>query len=309
MLISVIIATRNRAQLLKDALQSLFKQERDGAFDFEIIVVDNNSTDDTKEVVARCAAQFNGKLTYLFEPERGKSAAVNHGIKKAAGSVIAFTDDDVDVDKRWLINIAECFQSCRCDCVGGRVLPVYPPNTPRWIKDNAMKLSGSIVIYDYGEETYPYKKPMHEFIGANTAFRKEVFEECGLFRNDLGVGAGLMGEDVEIIDRLYKNKKALYYCGKALVWHPVDLRRMDLRHVAKWNVGLGRFCARQEKNEGQISAFGLGVPRYLFRGVMTDGLYLMLNVFSKKGFYYHWRNFFRKVGMISEYRRLRKGET
>ena len=123
-----------------------------------------------------------------------------------------------------------------------------------------MKLSGSIVIYDYGEETYPYKKPMHEFIGANTAFRKEVFEECGLFRNDLGVGAGLMGEDVEIIDRLYKNKKHCITAGKPLS----GIRLISGGWIyGMWRSGmsgLAVFARDRKKTKGKFRLLGWGFP-------------------------------------------------
>jgi len=303
--LSVIIATYNRSQSLAKTLESFLLQNIDDTFDYELIVVDNNSKDGTKEAVASFESRFKGKLRYLFEPISGKSHALNKGIKEAGGDILVFTDDDVQLDFCWLESLFDCFKKQSCDGVGGRVLPVYPNGTPRWVRESPHQAAGAVVIYDYGEESREFSRStMDLFIGANYAFKRKVFDECGSFRTDLSFGRIALGEDIEFINRLLKKNKVLYYCGKALVWHPVDLRRLNLGHVARWNVALGRFAAREEKEEGRVSAFWFGIPKYLFRGVLIDGILLLPNIFSKKNFYHFWRSLFRKLGMISEYRRL-----
>ena len=210
----------------------------------EIIVADNNSGDDTKRVVEKYVSQFPERIKYLFEPRQGKSYALNRGIQEAKGDILAFTDDDVLVDPYWLAHLVECFEKYGCDGVGGRVVPVYPDQTPQWIRDNSVKLAGIVVVADYGEETKPYGKPMDPFIGSNYAFKRKVFNDCGLFRVDLGPGARAMGEDTELIERLSAKGYSLYYCGAAVVRHPVDLGRLRLDYIAKWHMALGRFAAR-----------------------------------------------------------------
>ncbi len=304
--ISVIIATANRAESIKGVLNSLLNQECDGTFEYQVIVVDNNSIDETKATVTSYVPKFSGRLVYLFEPTQGKSYALNRGIREAKGDIVAFTDDDVVVDSRWLINIVQCFEQYHCDGVGGRVLPVYPKETPQWIKDNPVQITGITVTFDFGEEIKPFDKSMDRFIGSNFAFKREIFEECGLFRTDLGPGKGTSGEDTEFIYRLITRNKILYYCGKALVWHPVDLQRMSLKYLAQWNIAIGRFAARMElESKEKAFVYYFGVPRYLWRGIIQDFLALIFTVFNRRTSFDARRSFFRKVGMIMEYRKQR----
>ena len=233
--ISVVICTYNRCESLKDTLNSLLIQKCEGNFDYEVIVVDNNSKDGTKEVVKEYEERFKGRLKYLFEPRQGLSYARNKGIKEAKGEIIAFTDDDCIVDREWLQNIWECFKRYKCDGLGGRVLPLYPENTPSWMKENKDLLSGPIVSHDYGEEIKIYDlDKMVPAVGANMAFKKSCFKELGLFREDIGAGKGMVGEDTEFFMRLLRKNKVLYYCGTALIWHKVEEKRMSLRYIGKW---------------------------------------------------------------------------
>lgn len=312
--VSVIIAAYNRREDLKKVLDTLLAQEMDKKFLYEIIVVDNNSTDGTKEAVIAYVPKFESPqmkdkclgLKYLFEPTQGKPYALNRGVQEARGDIIAFTDDDVLLDPYWLYHLIECFEKYGCDGVGGRVVPVYPQRTPKWIRDNPTKLAGVVVIADYGEETKPFGRPMDPFIGSNYAFKRKVFDDCGLFRVDLGPGTSAMGEDTEFIDRLVNKGKSLYYCGAAVVRHPVDLGRLRLNYIAKWHMALGRFAARKEAGaDEQKFIYYFGIPRYLLKGFLKDVFLLIPSAFNKLYFYNRLRGLFRKAGMISEYRLLR----
>ena len=192
-LLTVVIATYNRCQLLPRVLSGLLDQKINGDFDFEVLVVDNNSSDKTRQAVELFMPSFNGKLRYLLEPQKGKAFAVNRAVKEAKGDIFVFTDDDVVLDKDWLFNIVECFKQFDCDGLGGRILPGYPPETPLWIKENADLLLGPIVFYDYGEDVKPYQKPMFEFLGANYAFKKSLFEQYGCLHTHIGPGRGTLG--------------------------------------------------------------------------------------------------------------------
>ena len=302
--ITVIIATYNRSQALAEALKSLAAQEQDGSFDFDVIVLDNNSSDNTKAVVEFLKPLFKDKIQYLFEGQQGKSYALNRGIEAATGDIIAFTDDDVNIDSKWLLNLKRCFEQTGCDGCGGRILPVYPEDTPQWLRDNLDILRGNIVIYDYGEKTLKYEKPLIEFLGANYAFRKEMFQECGVFRSDLGTGRPPLGEDTEFVCRLEALKKKMYYCGGALVWHPVDLRRAGLRFIARWNIALGRFRVIKD-DKGTITqdlVYYFGVPRYLIRVMLETCLGLLFNVFNRREFLMLWIRLWRNWGRAIEFR-------
>lgn len=305
--LSVIICTCNRSQSLSKTLDSLLHQKNNGAFDCEVIVIDNNSKDDTRKVVDSFVSLFQGKLNYVFEPTQGKPYALNRGIREAKGEIIAFTDDDVIIDPQWLKEILICFERHDCDGVGGRVLPIYPTGTPRWIMENPRKIAGGVVICDFGDTVKKFEKSMEKFLGANWAFKKSVFETCGLFRTDLYLGKTPLGEDTEFMERLIRYEKSLYYCGKAAVWHPVDKRRLTLRHIAQWNYTLGRLQTRKEKeNRHNVSRYLCGIPGYLIAGVIIDLGRLFFYLFYPLQFLNSVRALSRKVGMIVEYRAMLK---
>ena len=302
---SVVVPTFNRAHLIKFSINSLLWQS---FRDFEIIVIDDGSTDNTKEVLKPLMA----KIRYCHQKNGGISSARNLGIKEAKGEYIAFTDDDIIADQTWLSAIDQCFRENHCDVVGGRVLPIYTKDTPSWVMKEPTKMSGGVVIYDYGEETVNHEPSRHSFIGCNFAFRREIFKECGDFRVDIRFkGRIALGEDTEIIERIMKKNKVLFYCGKAVVHHPVDMRRLSLRHFMRWNIALGRYSARQEQEDkNKHFTYWLGVPRYLWKGVILDLGCLCASVFDRLSLQLAWRNFFRKVGMISEYQVMqREGKT
>lgn len=304
-LISVVIATYNRSESLAKVLEMFLAQVRDAAFDYELIVVDNNSKDSTKDTVASFAPRFEGRLQYIFEPKQGKSYALNQGIRVSRGAIIAFTDDDVLLDPMWLKEISMCFSKYACDGVGGRVLPIYPESTPQWVKENPSKISGGVVIYDQGADVVVHDPKRYPFIGANYAFRKEVFEDCGMFREDLVFSSRIaLGEDLEFVRRLIKKGKRLYYCGKASLHHPVDLKRVQFATAARWAKALGNFDARmesEEKSDKMVLLFGL--PRYLYRSIIVSVLRFPFSLGSDFTIFLWVRDFFRTLGMIQEYQR------
>lgn len=305
--ISIIIATCNRSSLLRNVLTDLAELEDCESISHEIIVVDNNSRDRTRDVVEEFQKRIPDKIIYLFEPQRGKSHALNRGIAQAKGEILAFTDDDVKVDSCWLKNIKECFEEYSCDVIGGRVLPYYYPDTPQWLKDNSSQLFGPIVQYDFGSEDKPYDRAkMREFIGANIAFRKSVLDECGGFRTDFGPGQGLSGEDTEIVQRLHQRNKRLYYCGRVLIWHPVEKNRTSLRYLAGRFIQVGRFRVRTGTfDKGPLVCWG-GVPRYLFRAMPSEAVQMLLNFYDKEKFLWFFTQFFIRAGAVREYRSLYK---
>ena len=297
-LMSVIITTCNRSGSLLKTLNSIISQEIDPDIDYELLILDNCSSDDTKEKVGSYASNFSGKMRYLYEPKRGKVFALNKGVENAKGEILVFTDDDVILDTKWLSSIWRCFKKYNCDGVGGRILPVYPPNTPQWVKDHHNLITGPLVMYDLGEDAKRYETPMHEFLGANYAFNRRVFDDCGLFRTDVGPGIAYVGEDTEFVNRAFKAGKNLYYCGQALVWHPTELKRMNLRYIAKWYVGLGKYrflVDEKNKFDSNLTCY-FGVPRYLIRVIFLEGISLSVKFFNKREFLKSWKSLFINIG-------------
>lgn len=310
MFISVIIATYNRHDQLKRVLDGLWGQKTIGLFDYEIVIVDNNSHDGTRRVVLMCQNKFEGRLRYFFEPQRGKSRAINLGIQESQGDVLVFTDDDVILHERWLSNIYECYKKYEPDAIGGRVIPAYGALTPPWIKENAVKLAGAVVIYDHGQRTFQVKDQKERFIGANFSMKRSVLEEVGGLWDNIGPGTRIaVGEDAELFGRLLKSKKRLYYCGQALVWHPFDVHRMSLKNMAQWNMALGRYAASAALERGERCRMFGRIPRYLFRSIFFDFLRLFSAWVNRPKFFIAWRDLFYKMGVAHGYCLWRERES
>ena len=131
--ISVVLPTFNRSALLRHALKNLLEQDARG-YRVEIIVVDNNSTDDTRDVVQSLAGSDGTRVVYLKEERQGNSYAKNTGIHRANAPIIAFTDDDVRVAHDWIRTIVETFAANPgISFIGGKVLPAWEGAEPSWL--------------------------------------------------------------------------------------------------------------------------------------------------------------------------------
>src|SRR6187549_3687177 len=128
---SIIIPTYNRADELRETIRSIARL--DVTADWELLVIDNKSTDHTRAVVEEEAASFPAALRYVYEAEQGRYAAINTGIRAATGTIIATTDDDARVEPDWLTRAAEALEALGCDYVGGKVLPIWKGARPTWL--------------------------------------------------------------------------------------------------------------------------------------------------------------------------------
>jgi glucosyl-dolichyl phosphate glucuronosyltransferase len=229
---SVVIATYNRARDLEGTLASLARLRPHG--DWEVIVVDNNSTDDTRRVVEGSAPAFPVDLRYLFEPQQGRSPALNAGIRAARGAIIATTDDDVRVDDAWLDRAADALDAIACDYVGGRVLPIWGGPRPRWLADQPGKQWAVIALLDYGP--IPMELGVRVPLGVNMAFRREAFDRAGLFDVNTGRRAGtLLGQEVrEWCIRARAAGLRGFYVPGMCVHHVIPASRLNKSYFRRW---------------------------------------------------------------------------
>jgi glycosyltransferase involved in cell wall biosynthesis len=270
--VSVIICTHNRARLVQAALTHLFAQQL-GALRVEIIIVDNNSTDNTAEVVRPFLYSAPVETRYRFEAAQGISYARNTGWRMARGTIVAFTDDDVKVAPDWVARIAAAFaQNGDVDCVGGKVLPEWPVPPPGWLtRDHWAPLA----ILDYGDAAVSLGH--HDsrcLIGANFAFRRAALERIGGFSPDVqrvkdGIGSI---EDHECLIRLWNGGGRALYVPEIVVVAPVDLPRLRKRYHRKWHSGHGHFHAVMRSPDIERSTKGrlLDVPAHLYRQCLED---------------------------------------
>jgi glucosyl-dolichyl phosphate glucuronosyltransferase len=232
---SIVIPTFNRANDLRATLVSVAGLK--SAAPWEVIVVDNNSTDETRQVVADAQPGFPVDLRYLFEQEQGRSAALNAGIRAARGEIVATTDDDVELQPDWLDAAGDALDTLDCDYVGGKVLPVWPAARPDWIPDHGGKQWAVIALLDYGPEPLPFFQLAHRVpIGVNMAFRRTAFERAGMWSNRVGRKKGtLLGQEVrEWMLRARDAGLRGYYTPTMVVRHLIQRDRLEKAYFRRW---------------------------------------------------------------------------
>ena len=281
MTFSVVIATYNRARDLDATLQSLAHLRPAG--DWEVIVVDNNSRDDTRAVVERAARTFPVDLRYVFEREQGRSPALNAGIRAARGSIIATTDDDVRVEPDWLDRAVEGIHTLQCDYVGGRVFPIWGAPPPRWFANGPGQQWAVIALLDYGPQ--PIEFGTRVPLGVNMAFRREAFDRAGLFDTSTGRRAGtLLGQEVrEWCIRARAAGLRGFYVPSMAVRHVIPASRLKKQYFRRWfywrgisraqlyeRFGLDMISPEETTLDYSRVPHVAGVPRYMYRRLLLE---------------------------------------
>jgi glucosyl-dolichyl phosphate glucuronosyltransferase len=297
--ISVILATYNRAESLKVALDSLSRMRNTHNLSWELLVVDNNSTDSTRNVVAECAKRSKFPIRYLFEKRQGRAIALNSGIVATHSTVVAFTDDDVLLHQDWLSSIKKTFDEFDCAAVAGRVLPLWNHPKPNWL---VMEDQQAVVNFDLGDDL---KQIDFAPLGANCAFRRDMFAKYGLFRSDLGVRGEIHTitcDDTEFGGRLTAAGEKITYCPTAVVYHPVDPDRTTKKYFLSWyyynGVSLTRTSGLPDRG-----VFYLGVPRWHYREFAENLVRWITTPHQHERFQRKLKTY-RSIGRIVESRRL-----
>ena len=242
---SVILCTYNRCQSLVKALESVAASVLPGSYEWEVLVVDNNSKDKTREVTEAFARKHPDRIRYIFEPQQGKSHALNRGIREAKGEVFAFIDDDVTVEPTWLYNVTAALQNDMWAGVGGRIVPPLNFSPPSWLAlEGPYDLGGILALFDKGREGAELTEAP---FGTNMAFGKQIFEKYGLFRPDLGPcpGTEIRGEDTEFGRRVLKGGDRLWYEPSAIVHHAVPENRLEKKYFLRFLYDHGRASIRE----------------------------------------------------------------
>ena len=285
---TVLIATYNRASFLDQTLQSMRALTVAPGRAWEVMVVDNNSRDETRLVVERQAHDFPVALTYLFEAVQGRSSALNTGIAAARGTVIAMTDDDVRVEPGWLDAACDALTGGDAGYAGGPVRPIWETPPPHWLDLDRGDLWGTIAIQDHGESGFVYEERQKVPLGANMAVRRAVFDTTGGFRADLGRTSGrlLLGQEVpELLLRARADGFRGRYVPAMQVHHHIPSSRLTRRYFRRWWFGKGVSRAALERIQ-PITELGLdlrrtphvlGLPRYMYGSALGDAAGCALN--------------------------------
>jgi glucosyl-dolichyl phosphate glucuronosyltransferase len=258
MKVTVILCTYNRCQSLAKALKSVVLSTLPKSVPWEILVVDNNSRDQTRDVVEDFCRRYPGYFRYLFEPRQGKSYALNAGIREARGDVLAFMDDDVTVEPTWLENLTEPLLHGEWVGSGGRILPERRFSPPRWLPmEGSYSMRGMLALFDLGDEARELDRAP---FGTSMAFRKTMFEKHGCFRTDMGPcpGSEIRNEDTEFGRRLMAAGEHLRYEPSAIVYHEVPENRLTRQYFLAFWFDHGRAQVREVGQRADI----LGIPRH-----------------------------------------------
>ena len=291
-MISIVVCTYNGSLKLENTLAS-FSRLCAAEVPWELVVVDNCSTDNTAHVIGRFAATSPISVRYVFEPEQGKSFALNTGVRAARGDLLAFTDDDVMVDQHWLTSLERIFAQFDCIGVAGRVVPVWWEPKPEWLEPEDHQ---EVVHFEYGEEPRKLDLPPN---GANMAFRRIAFEKYGLFRVDVGKTKDACGiEDREFGVRLLTAGQNIVYAPQAVIYHPVDPARLRKNYFRRWAYSFGRQLMRSGLRPQDAVRY-FGVPRYLFGSLLTNS-YRWIATRDRKRRFQHLLHVYRDLGSITE---------
>lgn len=302
-MISVVVCTYNRSKILRAALQSLSAMTVPPDVQWELIVIDNNSQDETADAVAQFSKTSPVDVRYVFETQQGKSHALNRGIREAHGDIIAFTDDDVIVDKLWLFHISKTFQDFECMAVAGKVVPAWSGSKPHWFyEERPYPLGFAIAHFDLGGTA---RRITQSGFGANVAFTKEAFAKYGLFRTDLGPikDVHMSGEETEFFGRLINGREVIAYTPDAVVHHPVEKARVRKAYFQSWYFNFGRSQVRVEGVPKNAVRY-FGVPRYLFRMIARNVLGWICTLDSQRRFH-NKIHVYCIAGMMAESRRMK----
>ncbi|MCW1309091.1 MAG: glycosyltransferase family 2 protein [Candidatus Bathyarchaeia archaeon] len=302
MFLSVIIPTRNRAKYLAGALASITGQTYPQEL-FEVIVVDNGSTDNTKEV----CESFNDRiknLRYFYEPTPGLHVGRHLGMRQAKAEILVYADDDIEAFPTWLEAIAESFQNPEVVLVGGKNLPKWEAEPPDWIlkmweKDkNGNRILEYLSIIDLGDEK-KFINPFYVF-GCNFSIKKKILQEFGGFHPD-GMPEDLLryrGDGETYVCRsIYERGYISLYNPRASIFHVISKNRLNdkyfYRRAFREGISYSFSFIRKRARESNSTISSIYLPLFLKYLVLIckafhiDKRKFFINISYLGGFFYH----------------------
>ena len=237
---SVVICTYNREKYIYNALRSIACQDFPVG-DYEILLINNNSTDHTKELCQQFQSDYPAvDFRYFEEVNQGLSYARNRGVKEGRGEVLIFVDDDATVFDGYLSAIASFFaEHPSVLACGGPIQPVYEVDKPKWLSCYTEQLLGG-ALYE-GNKLKLFRNGKYPG-GGNSAFRKAIFEKYGLFNVELGrKGTGLIGaEEKDLYDRLTKGNEQFYYLPQMGIYHYIPEQKLSKAYFNELTYSIGK---------------------------------------------------------------------
>jgi glycosyltransferase involved in cell wall biosynthesis len=262
--LDVVIPTYNRSALLARALESLLAADPSDRLTVGVIVVDNRCTDDTRACVEAFIPRFAGRLKYIYEAAAGRSHALNAGIAASSGDLVGMIDDDEEVDRSWLLTIADAFRDSQTDFIGGPYVPRWGAERPAWLGTTHKAAIGWVDSGSTIEQFGPGFEGM--LMGGNAVVRRSVLERVGPYAADLGRtsdGRLLSCEDRDMFTRLLMIGARGFYRPDLIIHHYVPADRLTKRYFRRWSFWHGVSLGVLDRRRPAAVPYLLGVPRYM----------------------------------------------
>jgi len=241
--VTVIIATRNRGAALADVLERLRLQDTSAVFTFDVLVVDNGSSDETAHVAQERHRTLPVPLRYLREERVGRPHALNAGIAFAVAPVFAFTDDDTVPTPGWLHTLWSCLHEERVDAVTGRVLPLWTSPRPEWLTDEAFRALGRLGCLDHGPSRLRTADGQNcRWFTSNLMIRRDVVRRLGGWDTRLSYF-----QDTEYYRRAVAAGVRVAYEPAAVVHHKIGAERLTPKYFRRRRRHGGLYRAQQAR--------------------------------------------------------------
>lgn len=251
---SIVIPTYNRAALLEELLHSMITQKFNPDF-FEFLIIDNNSTDNTAEVIDKFNTAYSKfDIRYFKEPRQGVQYAWNKGIDEAKGSLLVFIDDDASFHKDYFEDLEKNFSNNTDSVVGGgKVAPVFEIQKPAWIYKYIMPY---FVEINLGRKS-KFPKSKHPF-AANMLISKNVFDKIGKFSTDKNNNKSVILPgtfEKDLFKRIRKENIPIYYFHDLVVWHFIPQEKINKAYIKDQAIEIGKLHREIHSEKGFLYSF------------------------------------------------------
>lgn len=282
MKLDVVVPTYTRSHLLRRTLSSLLQASVPDGLEVVILVVDNNSKDDTEQVIREIQKTASIPIVYVKETKQGLSHARNAGIAAGTGTIIGFIDDDEEVDAHWFEVIAREFADADTQYIGGPYLGNWAAPAPSWLPPGYRAVIGVIEP----KPRSPFGKDCEgQLMGGNAVIRRVVFDQVGVYSVKLGRTAkGLLSdEDAEFFSRLWHANIRGMYVPDLIIYHHVPPERLTRKYHRRWCYWRGVSQGYVGRESKEPVPYFLGIPRHRIGRALRKLVQMPFHFISRNG--------------------------